>query len=121
MWKVVENNRNNRSQSKHHQVKIRLWHIGSVMIISTTLLAVPKMPANAFLLNNLETKISSVIQQNDAGTETTTAQVVSSSFNVIRGIFLALLISTAIYSKLKPREQQSQQSKTVKVKVESRK
>jgi len=115
MWKVVENNRNNRSQSRNHQVKIRLWHIGSVIIISTTLLAIQEMPASAFLLNNLEAKISSVIQPNGASTATIPGQLVKPSFNVLRGIFLVLLTSAAIY-KFKPKHQQrNQESEALKV------
>jgi len=112
MWKVVENNRNNRSQSKHPQIKMRLWHIGSVLIISTTLLIASQMPATAFFLGNLEQRISGIIQQPSAENKPARQeQTLSTGFNTIRVIFVILLAGLAISSKLKPEKTENKPNK----------
>lgn len=82
-------------------VKIRFWHIVSIIIGITALLNTFAAPAHAIFLSGLENFFVQLAEQSSqagGATNTLDATVIGLIFNLIRGVFLLLVAAAALFA-----------------------
>jgi len=86
---------------KYLGVKIRFWHIASLIIAITALLNTFAAPAQAIFLSGLEQFFVNLAQQSSqagSGTATLDVNVIGLIFNLIRGMFLLLVAAASPFA-----------------------
>jgi hypothetical protein len=86
---------------KYLGVRLRFWHLVTIIITLTALLHTFVAPAHAIFLSGLEQFFVTLAQQtSQAGgaTNTLDANVIRLIFNLIRGVFLLLVAAAALFA-----------------------
>ena len=84
---------------KYVGCKIRFWHVVAAIIAVTALLNTFETPAHAFFLSGIERFMKEVAEQAGGTTGTAIpADTITLIFNVIRGVFLLLVATAALFA-----------------------
>jgi hypothetical protein len=82
-------------------VKIRFWHIASIIVAIAATLSIFELPAQAVFLSGLEQFLTQIVQQSStggAGGGAVSPEAIKLVFNAIRAIFLLLVGVAALFS-----------------------
>ena len=82
-------------------VKIRFWHIATVIVAIAATLSIFELPAQAVFLSGLEQFLTQIVQQSStggAGGGAVSPEAIKLVFNSIRAIFLLLVGVAALFS-----------------------
>ncbi len=76
-------------------IKIKFWHLATLIIALGLFFSVFQLPAQALFLSDLEDFVTTLAQ--NAGTDVS-ADAIALVFNLIRGIFLVLVAVAAVFA-----------------------
>ncbi len=81
-------------------MKIRFWHVATLVLTSLLFFSVIDLPAHAVFLSSLESFFNTLAQgaQASGSGETISADVIKLIFNLIRGAFLLLVAAASLFA-----------------------